>query len=316
MEGYFFDDKKEMLKIPPFRDAHIHFTVDGKPATDTQLLSIENEYIRHGIFSIFDMGHNTGVGLKTKKILKGALEIKSSGFAVYKKKSHGAFLGIGVTDNEDIKNAIKTINDAGADFIKVVATGIVCPKGGGLSTTVGFNREELKIIAHEAKERNLEFVCHANADSFIRNAIEAGTSSIEHGFYISNETLHMMREAGVSWTPTVFPLQVIKTQLETPEIAYIEHMTEQHLASINYAASIGVKLNIGTDSSSKGVEHGESFFDELQCFHHAGLSPRQLIAAACMSDEEMKKGNYLIVKKDFIITRKIEAAYYDGKLIK
>jgi len=315
MEKYLIDNNTDTLKIPPFRDAHIHFTVDGKPAGEEQIISIKNDCKRHGIFSLVDMGHITGVGLKAKKILEGRIDVKSAGFAVYKKKSHGSFLGIGITDKAEIKGVIKTIADAGADFIKVVASGVVCPRGGGLSTTVGFSVEEMNIVADEARERNLDFACHANADGFIRNAINAGTSSIEHGFYVSNETLHMMKESGVSWTPTVIPLQSIKDQLESPEIKYIEDLTEQHLASINYAASIGVKLNVGTDSGSRGVEHGKSLFDELQWFRQAGLSLEQIIGAACMSEEEIEKGNYLIVKKDFIITRRIEAAYRNDIII-
>jgi len=315
MEKYYIGDKKDLLKIPPFRDAHIHFTVDGKPASEEQILGIRNDCKRHGVFSVVDMGHRTGVGLKAKKILKGQIDIKSAGFALYKKKSHGAFLGIGITDKSEIKGAIKTIADAGADFIKVVASGIVCPRGGGLSTTIGFSLEEMNIIANEARKRNLDFACHANADGFIKNAINAGTSSIEHGFYVSNETLHIMKESGVSWTPTVIPLQSIKDQLESPEKRYIDGITEQHLTSINYAASIGIKLNVGTDSGSRGVEHGTSFFDELQWFHQAGLTPRQIIESACMGDEEIEKGNYVIVKKDFIMTKRIEAAYHNDKII-
>jgi imidazolonepropionase-like amidohydrolase len=56
----------------------------------------------------------------------------------------------------------------------------------------------MNIVANEARERNLDFACHANAELFIKYAIEAGASSVEHGFYISNEILHMMKEAGVS----------------------------------------------------------------------------------------------------------------------
>jgi len=315
VEKYYIDDKKDVLKIPPFRDAHIHFTISGRPASAEQLLRIKDDCMKRGVFAVTDMGHRTGIGLEARKILHGHMEVRSAGFAIYKKKSHGAFLGIGITGKEEIKGAIKSISDAGVDFIKVIASGIVCPKGGGLSTTIGFSLEELEIIANEAKERNLEFVCHANADSFIRNAIEAVTTSIEHGFYISNETLHMMKERGVSWTPTVIPLQSIKEQLESPERRYIEDITEQHLASINYAASIGVKLNVGTDSGSKGVEQGVSFFDELQWFHKAGLSLKHILSAACMNDEEIEKGNYLLAKKDFVIKRKLEEIYFNGKRI-
>lgn len=260
MERIFSTAGVDLLKIPPFRDSHMHFLEDGKPASQEQLLEIKDKYKKHGIFSVNDMGHKTGIGLDAKKVIKRDMLIRSAGFAIYKKGGYGTFLGKGVTGKEEIQSVIKDISNKGADFIKVINSGIVCPKGGGLSTQTGFSLEELEIISNEAKERNLELVCHANADSFIRNAIKVGTSSIEHGFFISNETLHMMAEAGISWTPTVFPLQSLKSQLEYPEKKYIEEVTENHLSSINYAASIGVRLNIGTDSGSKGVKHGESFF--------------------------------------------------------
>jgi len=315
MENYFVNDDRDLLKIPPFRDAHIHFTVYGRPASAEQLLKIKDDCMKHGVFALTDMGHRSGIALEARKVLHGHMDVRSAVYAIYKKKSHGVFLGIGVTDKEEIKGSVKTIADAGADFIKVIASGIVCPKGGGLSTTVGFNLEELKIIADVSKERNLSFVCHANADNFIRNSVKAGALSIEHGFYISNETLHMMKEAGVSWTPTVTPLQSIKEHLESPERKYVEDITEQHLASINYAASIGVKLNVGTDCGSRGVYHGESFIEELQWFHKAGLSLKHILSAACMNDEEIEKGNYLLIKKDSIIKRTLEGVYFNGKQI-
>ena len=162
----------DTLKIPPFRDAHIHFTVDGKPATAEQLFVIRDDCVKHGVFAVTDMGHRSGIGLEARRILHSYMEVRSSGVAIYKKKSHGAFLGIGITDKAEIKGVIKTIADSGADFIKVLASGIVCPRGGGLSTTVGFSLEELNIIADEARKRNLDFICHANAELFIKNAIE------------------------------------------------------------------------------------------------------------------------------------------------
>jgi len=57
---------------------------------------------------------------------------------------------------------------------------------------------------------------------------------------------------------------------------------------------------------------GSRFFDELHLFRKAGLSLKQIMPAACMSEEEIEKGNFLLVKKDFIKTRKIEAIYTGG----
>jgi predicted amidohydrolase YtcJ len=302
----------DLLKIPPFRDSHIHFTVDGKPASMEDLLKIKDEYLRSGIFSVDDMGHVTGIGLKAKISPGRDIIIRTAGFAIYKKGTYGAFLGRGVAEKDGIKRVIKYITDAGADFIKVVNSGIVCTKGTELITEGGFSPEELKIIYGEAKEKNMELVCHANSDVAIRNSVCAGASSIEHGFFVSRETLHMMAEAGISWTPTCFALLSLTSELSSSERKYIMEVIDNHLISINYAVSIGVKLNIGTDSGSRGVRHGKSFFDEMHLFRKAGLSVEQILSAACVSKKEIEKGNFLLVKKDFIETRKIEAVYNNG----
>lgn len=120
---------EDLLKIPPFRDSHIHFTVDGKPASTKDLLEIKDEYLRNGIFSVNDMGHVTGIGLKAKISPGRDILIRTAGFAIYKKGTYGAFLGRGIAEKNGIKRVIKDITDAGADFIKVVNSGVVCTKG-------------------------------------------------------------------------------------------------------------------------------------------------------------------------------------------
>lgn len=304
---------RKNLIIPPFRDHHMHFIVDGRLPTDEELLHIKDSLFQHGIFSVKDMGHKSGIGLKAKNILKEYLDIKSAGYAIYKKGTYGIFLGIGVSDRAEIINAIKYIADKGADFIKVINSGIVCTKGEGLVTEGGFTSEELEIISEESEIRGLKFVCHANSDYAIQNAVNAGASSIEHGFFISKETLNIMAETGVSWTPTVYALLSFASVLISSERGYIDEVIENHLSSINYAASIGVRLNIGTDSGSKGVRHGDSFFEELRLFQNAGLSLEQILSGACMDRSEIERGNYLVVKEDFIEAKKIEAVFVNGK---
>ncbi|WP_333656007.1 amidohydrolase family protein [Dissulfurispira sp.] len=305
----------DIRKIPPLIDSHIHFVVDGMLTNEAGLLHIEDELLKHGIFSVNDMGHKSGIGLEAKKILKGHLDIKSAGYAVYKKGTYGAFLGKGVAGKEEIKRVIKDIADLGADFIKLINSGVVSIEGTGFVTGGGFSKEELKVIAEEAKKMDLEIRCHANGDKAIRNALNIGVSSIEHGYFVSNETLHMMKEMDVSWTPTIYALLSFSSTLPFVERRYIEEVIENHLLSINYAALIGVKLNVGTDSGSKGVKHGESFFEELRLFQKAGLSLEQILSAACMSKDAIAEGNFLIVEKDFIGTGKIETVFSGGRQI-
>jgi imidazolonepropionase-like amidohydrolase len=150
----------------------------------------------------------------------------------------------------------------------------------------------------------------------IGNALAAGASSIEHGFFISREHIDEMAEKGVAWIPTVYALQSLAPTLKEAEKRYLAGVIDRHLSSIHYASSVGCMLRIGTDSGSKGVNHGSSFFDELTLFSKAGLTLPQILSSACVEEEETKKGNFLLVKKDFMTTREIEAAYQGGKYIR
>ncbi len=267
---------------------------------------------RHGIFALKDMGHKSGTGLNEKQNLRKGMLLRTSGYALFKKGKYGTFIGRGVEGKEEIVGAVEELAGAGADFIKVINSGIVSTKNPGMITEGGFSPEELKIIHEEARKRDLELVCHANSDAAIRSAVSAGASSIEHGFFVSRETLHMMRQSGAAWTPTVYALWSLASAAGPSEKRYIEEVVEEHLSSLHYAASVGVRLHVGTDSGSRGVRHGKSFLEELRLWRKAGLSVEMILSSACMDNAEIGKGNFLLARKDFISTGKIEAIYRDG----
>lgn len=305
------------MKVPPFRDAHIHFMRDGNPIRIDEGLSLSAEYLSRGISSVEDMGHRNGLGWEFKKLTNpgktGFLTLRTAGQALYKKGTYGGFLGKGVSGKQEIKTAIKTMAEAGADFIKIINSGIVSLKETCPVTAGGFSLEEWKVIREEAGRYDLTIRCHANSDRSIQQAVAFDVSSIEHGFYISEETLHRMVERNISWTPTGVALLSIKPFLSREEQVWIEKIVDNHLKAVYYGASIGVNLRVGTDSGSKGVRPGKSFFKELQLFQRAGLSLDQIKAAACLGREEMEKGNYLLVGKNFIEMEKVEALFINGR---
>jgi len=285
----------------------MHFMLDGRPLAHTELPAIKDAYVTRGIFSVNDMGHRSGIGLEAKAFFHD-VEVRSAGYALYKKGTYGSFLGKGVSGTAEIKEAVFEVADAGADFLKVINSGIVSVQKEGLVTDGGFSREELHVLNDAARSRNLYMVCHANSDASVLNAINAGAVSIEHGYFVSRDTLHRMAEARIAWTPTISALQSLTGLYTAAERVLIERTIQRHLASVSYAASIGVILRIGSDSGSKGTVHGSSFFDELHLFRKAGLSLEQIISAACMDENEITRGNFLLVTHDFTL----DAVFKDG----
>lgn len=293
----------------------MHFMVDGRRAERHEIEAIGASCAGRGIFSLDDMGHRSGIGLEAKGILDGVVSVRSAGYALYKKGTYGAFLGKEIAAREDIAGAVGEVAAAGADFLKVINSGIVCTDREGCVTGGGFSPEELGAVCRAARQQGLPVICHANSDEAVRNAVLAGVSSIEHGYFVTADTLRMMADNAVSWTPTVYALVCHARELPAPERRYLEGVIEDHCAAIREAYSLGVKLRVGTDSGSRGVAHGYSFFAEMRLFRDAGLSLERILAAACMDKDEMDKGNYLVVNEDFIESGMIAAVFKEGRRI-
>lgn len=245
-------------------DHHIHFYEDGKIVSLERIKEILELYISNNITSVIDMGHKNGIGLKLKKIFKDRINIKTCGYALYKDGGYGSFIGFPIKDRKEIPAVVHMLCQKGVDFIKVINSGIVTTKPDEPVSDGGFSLEELKIIVEEAKIHGLNVACHVNGDKRIQESIIAGVSSIEHGFFISLETIKMMKEFGVEWTPTANALFSITKFLADHEKRYIEYVVREHLEKIKVANQLGIKINIGSDGGSKGIEHIKDFFKECK----------------------------------------------------
>jgi imidazolonepropionase-like amidohydrolase len=307
---------RNLFKIPPFQDHHMHFLSDGRAISSEEGFNLIRKLISIGITTVKDMGHKSGLGLKIKRKLimeeQEGFRIFSAGWALSKKGGYGGFLGKEINGKKEIQKAVREISGSEADFIKIINSGIVLFGENKPVSDGGFSREEWKVIHEEGGLQGFPIICHANTDQAIRLAVDFGASTIEHGFFISRETLYQMVEKGVSWTPTAAALLSLKTFLPAEEHIRLDRILDHHLEAIEQAVSLGVRLQVGTDSGSKGILPGESFFKELQLFRRAGLSLEQIFSAACQDKAEIEKGNYLLVNDNFINEKNVRAVYLNG----
>ena len=192
---------------------------------------------------------------------------------------------------EDVRKKVREMLRAGAEVIKVHAT------GGVLSPTdhpefTQFSPEELGIIVREAAyRRGVKVMAHAQGAEGIKNAVRAGIHSIEHGIYLDDEAIALMLERGTYLVPTlVAPVGVLEGAREhgaMPEygIRKARESIEAHRQSITRAHEAGVKIAMGTDAAV--VPHGTNL-RELGLMCEAGLTPMESIvastrvAAACL----------------------------------
>jgi imidazolonepropionase-like amidohydrolase len=306
-----------LLNIPPFRDLHIHFLQGGKPVSLDRALAQAAGYVRRGIFFIREMGTAGGLGLAVKRQLNREVaepvRLEACGQALFQKGTYGGFLGWGVSGKEEIKRAVKGLSEAGADFLKIMHSGIVSLKKGLPITAGGFSREELHILAEESRRYGLPLHVHVNGDQAVREAAALPAASIEHGFFVTPETLHLLREKDVVWTPTIHALAHLERGLSADQRRERDRIVDRHLGAVAYAVSIGVRVRVGTDSGAGCLLPGVSFFEELRLLKKAGLSPTQIVDAACLGPDENREGDYLLVREDFIDRGSIEEIYYAGR---
>ncbi|RME67535.1 MAG: hypothetical protein D6778_03135 [Nitrospirae bacterium] len=251
---------------PFLTDRHVHLFLRGAPAIPSGIKTIINAFLEHNIKEVYDMGSRDALGFRFRGIFeKSGITLRTCGYALFKEGGYGGFLGRPVKDKTDIRKYIEDLYQKGADFIKVINSGILKEDGG--ITGGGFPLEELKLIVSMAHYRGLRVFCHVSSEEKIRDALEAGVDSIEHGFFMPEECLFMMKEQAVSWTPTVYALWALIQRTSKDKRARLERILSGHLQMVGLALEIDVTVNIGSDSGSTLVEHGEGFIKEKQMLY-------------------------------------------------
>lgn len=112
----------------------------------------------------------------------------------------------GVNSDEELRRLVNVNIDRGADVIKTRGT----ERAGRPDTDPReqtYTEHQLKVIVDEAAKRNVPIMIHAHGDEGARAAVKAGARSIEHGTFLKDETLQLMKEKGTFLVPTFITLE-------------------------------------------------------------------------------------------------------------
>ncbi|MCP4362750.1 MAG: amidohydrolase family protein [Chloroflexi bacterium] len=196
----------------------------------------------------------------------------------------------GICDGvEDVRKKVRQILRAGAEIIKVCAT------GGVLSPTdhpefTQFSQDELEVMVQEAAFRKgIKVMAHAQGAEGIKNAVRAGIHSIEHGIFVDDEAIELMLEKGTFLVPTLLaPLAVLEIAEATgsmPEwgVQKSREVIEIHSENIGKAFQAGVNIAMGTDAGV--MKHGTNL-RELGLMCNVGMSPMETIVATTKTAAE------------------------------
>lgn len=301
-------DLGDKTLLPGLIDLHVHLT--GDPGGDYRseavdpdewgvVVGVKNAGItlRAGFttvreagsaqYTAFSLRRGTAVGFITgpRIIAAGpALSIVGGHGDVtgFREDVHGVLdQGYTCTGAVECAEKVRKASRAGADIIKITATGgVLSQQGRGLEGH--FSRAELDSIATTAHSLGLKVMAHAHGARGIEDAAAAGIDTIDHGTFADDAALKVMKAKGTYLVPTLMAFEGIKERLGkgiyTPTVEEKVRMTMGSVGkAVTRAKALGVPVAFGTDA---GVfDHGRNA-GEFALLVANGLTPREAVAAA------------------------------------
>ncbi len=197
-------------------------------------------------------------------------------------------LKFGIADGVDqVRQRVRDIAQHGVDVIKLLATGAFLAHGSD-PHAVEYSYEEIRAAVEEAQHKGLKVAAHAHSTEGIKNAVRAGVASIEHGTYIDDEGLRLMKERGTYLAADIYDAEYIRQGKAAgiPEDFAAKQPEGDEIQRQNFkkAVQMGVKIAYGTDASV--YPHG---FNARQFAWQVryGQTPMEAIRSATVSAAEL-----------------------------
>jgi len=190
---------------------------------------------------------------------------------------------------DEFRQAVRVMLKYGADVIKICATGGVMSLGDDVDTSQ-LTQEELNAAVDETHALHRRAAAHAHGNEGARRAVLAGIDSIEHGSFLKDDTLDLMKQRGTYLIPTLiaptFLVEGFQNGMKAPDrVKEKANAAEQSVYTMfRHAVEKGVRIGFGTDA---GVyPHGQNA-REFELMVKNGASPALALRAATSVDAEL-----------------------------
>lgn len=260
-----------------FGECHAHVIMDGKNykkavmlhadgVKDEVIHSCFRAYCEKGVTFVRDGGDAYGVSGRARQLASGyGIDYRTPVFAIHKKGHYGGIVGFAFEDMREFHRLVMRAKTEGADFIKIMTTGIMDFSGHGEITGVPLDAGEVKEMVHIAHGEGMAVMSHTNGVYGIQAAIEAGADSVEHGNYMDEETVSMLADSETIWVPT---LVTVRNLLGCGrfEDSVIRSIMETGERNLRLAYKYGAFVALGSDAGAYQVFHGTGICDEYGAF--------------------------------------------------
>ena len=248
-------------------DCHMHMVLAGldwKRAIGRHSDSVEEAWIREtletyrrlGFDYLRDGGDRWGVGKRARELAgEYGITYRTPLAPLCRAGHYGAFIGKKYENLREYADLVVQTREDGADFIKIMISGLMDFDHYGILTEDGLATEEIRELVHIAHEEGFSVMAHANGARTVEAAARAGVDSVEHGAYLDEDTLWAMKENGTVWVPTLSTIGNLRGKGRFSE-KDVEAILESALANVCIFAGMGGLIAPGTDAGAWAVPHG------------------------------------------------------------
>ena len=254
-------------------DAHIHMLLDGenwRAAIARHEAAPDEDYIRTvlaryralGYTRLRDGGDRWGVCTRAAQLAgEYGIDYKTPAFPIHRAGCYGGFIGRGYETLTEYGALVESAAHEGADFIKIMISGIMDFDRFGVITGEPYAPEEIRELIRIAHAAGFRVMAHANGARTVQAAAEAGADSVEHGAYLDDAALRAMAECGTLWTPTIVTIGNLIGCGRYPD-EVLRPLFGLHAENIRRAAALGVPIAVGSDAGAYRVPHAQGAEDE------------------------------------------------------
>ena len=274
-------------------DCHIHMVLDGQywrsaiaRHENTPDIACIRDTLAHyqslGFTYLRDGGDRWNVG-KTARSLAPEYGIcyRTPLSPLYKAGHYGSIVGTAFDDFRHYRRLVSAQKEQGADFIKIMISGLMDFNRFGALTEAPLTREEIRTMVDIAHDAGLSVMAHANGDSALW-AAQAGVDSVEHGAYLTEEALFAMQEAGTVWVPTLSTVANLQGKGRFDENA-VQQILAHFTQTLQRFQALGGNIATGSDAGAWQVSHGSRELD--------------ILLAAGITRETLETGNQIIKER-------------------
>ena len=186
---------------------------------------------------------------------------------------------------DEIVKAVRTHLKQGADFVKILATGAVLSKGIPPGSQQ-YSDEEIRAAVVEADRWGRQVAAHAHGAEGIKAAIRAGVRTVDHGSYLDDEAVEMLRGSGTYYVPTLYTSEIIETSEHVPASQKERERQVREVQDAGFRRALAAGIPIGMGSDAAVIPHGENA-RELGARVRLGESPAAALASATRVNAEI-----------------------------